>query len=171
LLLDAQRGEYGTLLGHFARANPQWQADHAQAKTLALFHGPHAYVSPSWYPDGKLAVPTWNYSAVHATGIIRLIEEPDEAQAVVERLAETYESSRAAPWKNQLPADLNRKMMNGIVVFEMPIQRLEGKFKLSQNRSEADQQGAIAGLRQAGDEESVALAAFAETHLKKPQSG
>jgi transcriptional regulator len=165
LILDETAGPSGTLYGHFARPNTHWKLDHQKHSSIAIFHGPHAYISPTFYPDGALAVPTWNYAAVHARGHLRLIEEMDQAKPIIGRMIRFYESGSARPWPNPLPAELFEKMMRGIVVFEMPIESIEGKFKLSQNRSVADQRGAISGLRSRGDSESLLLADFAARYL------
>jgi len=165
LLLDDTAGTHGTLLGHFARPNGHWKLDHRANGSLAIFHGPHAYISPTFYPDGALAVPTWNYAAVHVRGHLRLVEDLEQAKPIIHRLIAFYESGRPSPWPNPLPREMFDKMMRGIVVFELPIETIEGKCKLSQNRSIADQRGAIAGLRADGDSESVSLADFAETFL------
>ena len=165
LLLDDATGPNGTLYGHFARPNAHWNLDNHTHASLAIFHGPHAYISPTFYPDGALAVPTWNYAAVHVYGHLRLIEDVQQAKLVIHRLIQFYESGRPNPWPNPLPEELFDKLMRGIVVFEMPIQRIEAKCKLSQNRSLADQRGAVAGLRANGDNESLTLADFAESFL------
>jgi transcriptional regulator len=166
LMFDEAGGPNGTLYGHFARPNAHWKLDHQTQASLAIFHGPHAYISPTFYPDGALAVPTWNYAAVHASGHLRLIEDLEQATPIIHRLIHVYESGRDNPWPNPLPKELFEKLMRGIVVFELPIETLEGKCKLSQNRSIADQRGAIAGLRANGDTESLTLADFAETFLR-----
>lgn len=165
LLLDAERGPHGTLVGHFAKPNPHWQLDHKEQTSTAVFHGPHAYISPSWYRSKSPAVPTWNYAVVHARGKITLLSKPAEVRAILDRTVETYESSLPSPWKNELSEELNDKLIASIVAFEIPIDHLEGKFKLGQNRVTEDQVGAIESLEQAGDPESVALAAFAREHL------
>ena len=165
LLLDESRGTHGTLIGHFARPNPHWQLDHAQVGSLAIFHGPHAYVSPSWYRSAAPAVPTWNYAAVHASGRLCVIEDRSYVSDLLDRMVRVYESHRPRPWVNTLGPEMNAKLIAAVVAFEMPIERLEGKFKLSQNRSLDDQAGAIEGLEAAGDEESRALAQFARMNL------
>jgi transcriptional regulator len=165
LLLDAASGPFGTLIGHFARPNPHGQLDHARHASVAMFDGPHAYVSPSWYSGGAPAVPTWNYAAVHAWGNLALLADPADVAAVLERMVEVYESSSRAPWKNTLPRDTVDKLIASVVAFRMPIERTEGKFKLGQNRSAADQLGAIEALEASGEPESMSLAAFARTHL------
>lgn len=161
-------GEHGTLTGHFARPNPHWQLDHARHPSVAMFHGPHAYISPSWYRSGSPAVPTWNYTAVHAWGKLQLLTDPADVAAVLARTVEAYESSLTSPWKNALPPEMMEKLIASVVAFRMPIERLEGKFKLGQNRAVADQIGAVEALEASGEPESEALAALARRHLKLP---
>lgn len=160
LLLDPARGPHGTLLGHVARANPHARLLAGGAPTLAVFQGPHAYVSPAWYAVHP-SVPTWNYVAVHATGRPALIEEPARVKALLDRLVTTYEAGSAAPWRfESLATDYVDGMVRGIVAFELPIERLEGKAKLSQNRGAEDRAGAIRGLEATGAPLAVATAAL-----------
>ncbi len=149
-LFDPERGSKGTLLGHMARANPQWKdfAGLAAAgrEALVVFQGPHGYISPNWYAPGP-AVPTWNYTAVHAYGSPRIIEDADAVRAQQERLVETYEAGSKTPWSMASQDEKYiARMLRGIVAFEIPVTRLEAKAKLNQNKSEADRQGVIAGL-------------------------
>ena len=151
MLLDAERGQLGTLLAHVARPNPQWRHFATGRPALVVFQGPHAYVSPSWYATHP-SVPTWNYVAVHAYGVPRLLEEPAAVKALLARLVHTYEAGRPQPWVfESLSPDYVDRMIQGIVAFDIPIERLEGKTKLSQNRSAADRVGVVAGLRAEGD--------------------
>lgn len=145
LLLVADEGEHGTLYGHFARANGQWQAFAEDAQALAIFTGAEAYISPSSYPSkaehGK-AVPTWNYQSVHAQGRLELFDEPERLRLLLTRLTAAHESSRPQPWAmSDAPQDYIDSMLRAIVGFVLPIQRLEGQWKLSQNRSAADREG------------------------------
>src|SRR5512138_1840795 len=158
-LLDATRGAHGTLIGHVARANPVWQRLGA---SIAVFQGPQAYVSPNFYPSkrahGKV-VPTWNYAVVHAHGTPRSIDSRDELLAIVTRLTQTHEADSAVPWHvSDAPADYLEQMLKMIVGIEIPIERLEGKWKVSQNRGLPDRLGTVAGLRQRGDAHSSAMA-------------
>ncbi len=155
-LLDRTRGPKGMLTGHMARANPNRELLGAEA--LVIFQGPHAYVSPSWYEDAP-AVPTWNYLAVHAYGTPEIIDDPAAVRAVLARLVALHEAAPGAPWKlDSLPCDFVDDMVRGIVAFEIPIARLEGKWKLSQNRSVADREGVIRALHAQGDPMSQAVA-------------
>ena len=150
LLLAPDEGEFGTLYGHFARANPHWRDLQDDAEALAVFSGPDAYISPGWYPakaeHGKV-VPTWNYIAVHARGPVELIEEPERLLQIVSRLSDQHESGRERPWAvSDAPREYIDSMLRAIVGFTLPIRRLEGKWKLGQNRSAADQAGVRDGL-------------------------
>jgi len=149
----------GLLLGHVARANPQWRHFENQQQVLAIFHGPHAYVSPRWYSTSP-AVPTWNYAVVHAYGIPKVFSDEEHLEAVVRRLVRFYEGDSENAWKGDLPGDFMRKQMKAIVGFEIQLTRLEGKFKLGQNRPKADVQGAYAALNQSPRAEDQALARF-----------
>jgi transcriptional regulator len=160
-LIDPERGPLGTLVGHVARANPIWRQLGAG---VAVFQGPQAYVSPNWYPSkhahGK-AVPTWNYAVVHAHGTPRAIDSRDALLDIVTRLTHAHEAGQAAPWAvSDAPPDFIDQMLKAIVGIEMPLERLVGKWKVSQNRSEADRLGTVAGLRQRGDAQSLAMAAL-----------
>ena len=160
-LVDADR-ETPRLLGHMARPNPHWQAFDGETEALAVFQGPHTYVSPNWYASPNL-VPTWNYAAVHVGGRPRLIDDPAGMREVLERLTGTYESDATGNWSvSRLDDDLVRRQMGGIAVFELPVERLEAKWKMSQNRRPEDQAGVVKALRARGDEMSEAVAAEME---------
>src|SRR5438034_9676651 len=154
-ILDAQRGQNGSLLAHMARANPQWHDFASEQEVLVIFQGPHAYVSPSWY-EVELSVPTWNYAVVHAYGIPRLLEDGEELYKLLKTLIETHEAQFENPWPFQLPDDYLQKMMRGIVGFEIEITQLEGKFKLSQNRTESERENVVAALLESSDMLAVA---------------
>lgn len=161
LLLDPAEGEYGTLYGHLARANPQWSAN-PQSQALAIFMGPDAYVTPAWYEakreTGKV-VPTWNYVSVQAYGEPEFFEDAGRLLEVVTRLTDTHEGKRAKPWAvSDAPTPYIQSQLRGIVGLRMPISRLEGKRKLSQNRSTADQASVAAGLKGSEDPVDLALA-------------
>jgi transcriptional regulator len=155
LLLDAAAGPYGTLYGHLARANPQWRRSDAATEALVLFMGPDGYITPSWYAtkreSGKV-VPTWNYVTVHAYGRVEFFEDAAELLDAVTRLTARHEAGRAAPWTpGDAPPDFIQGQLKGIVGMRIAITRLQGKWKLSQNRSAADRAGVVAGLRAEGD--------------------
>src|SRR5262249_2605272 len=126
ILLDEAPPPFGTLLGHVARPNPQWRLFAPDRPVLVVFAGAHAYVSPSWYAQHP-SVPPWNYVAVHAYGVPRLVEEPARVRAFLDRLVRTFEDGRSAPWRMAgLPDSYVDRMVGGIVAFEIPIGRLEG---------------------------------------------
>ncbi len=155
------------LVGHVARANPLWREHPAEMPVLAVFHGPQAYVTPSWYPTkhehGK-AVPTWNYIAVQATGRLRVIDDASWLRAQLESLVGEHEAGFAQPWQiADAPADYIEKMLTAIVGIEITVTALQGKWKLSQNQPTANQEGVIAGLRERGE---TAVAAAMESGLE-----
>lgn len=162
LLLDTQQGPHGSLYGHMARANPQWRDLEAGAEALVVFAGADAYVSPGFYPSkaehGKV-VPTWNYLAVHAYGTAEVFSDPHRLRNLVGALTERHESGRAQPWSiDDAPAEYIDSMLKAIVGFALPIQRLEGKRKLSQNRSPEDVAGVRNGLAASLDPQDQKLA-------------
>ncbi|MDO9306451.1 MAG: FMN-binding negative transcriptional regulator [Mesorhizobium sp.] len=149
LYLVEGEGELGTLYGHVARANPQWSLT-ASGQALAIFMGPDAYVTPSWYAAKKetgKVVPTWNYSALHAYGPVEFFDDRERLHQVVSRLTDLHEAGRADRWAvSDAPEPFVQAQLKGIVGVRMPIARIEGKRKLSQNRTAADVEGAIDGL-------------------------
>lgn len=162
LLFNPEQGPNGTLYGHFARGNPQWKELQNGAEALVIFAGADAYVSPGFYPSkaehGKV-VPTWNYVAVHAYGTADVFTDADRLLNLVSALTDRHEASRQQPWKvTDAPADYIDGMLKAIVGFALPIQRLEGKRKLSQNRSAADIAGVREGLAASPDVHDQALA-------------
>jgi transcriptional regulator len=159
MLLDTEPAPYGTLIGHLARPNPQ--ARGAVGEALAIFQGPEAYITPSWYATkratGKV-VPTWNYVAIHAYGTVEFFDDRERLRDVVTRLTERQETPRADPWAvTDAPADFTEGMLNGIIGFALPIARLEGKWKMSQNRPTDDRAGVIAGLEAEGQGDVAGL--------------
>ena len=149
LFLDETEGERGVLYGHVAKANPQWRSAPI-GEALAIFMGPEAYVTPSWYATkqetGKV-VPTWNYIAVHAYGPVEFFQEPERLLEVVTRLTNRQEQSRAEPWAvSDAPSDFVAAQLRAIVGMRIPVTRFEGKRKMSQNRPEADRIRVAAGL-------------------------
>ncbi len=162
LLLVPEEGEFGTLYGHFAKANLHWRDLAGGAETLVICNGPDAYVSPSWYPakaeHGKV-VPTWNYIAVHAYGQAEVFDDAERLLQLVSRLSDQHEAGRAQPWAvSEAPRDYLDSMLRAIVGFALPIRRLEGKWKLGQNRSSADQYGVQAGLNASTDSRDQEMA-------------
>jgi transcriptional regulator len=164
MLLDPTAGEFGTLRCHVARANPLWKTLASGVPAVAVFQGPYAYISPSWYVSkretGK-AVPTWNYVVVHAHGTPRVVDDADWLLAHVTEMSSLHEASQRQPWKvSDSPPDFIASMVKAIVGIEMPIARLEGKWKLSQNRIPADREAIIAELGSREDDASQAMAAW-----------
>ncbi|MFA5958557.1 FMN-binding negative transcriptional regulator [Hyphomicrobium sp.] len=154
MLLDESEGRYGTLYAHVARANPQWKIA-ALGEGLAIFSGPDAYITPSWYATkrqtGKV-VPTWDYVAVHAYGSVEFFDNTDRLLDVVTRLTDLHERPLAMPWAvSDAPTEFVQSQLRGIVGVRMSITRLDGKRKMSQNRSAEDRQGVINGLANSGD--------------------
>ena len=156
VLLD----ETGSILhAHVARANPVWRDFMPDRELLFLFHGPHHYISPNWY-NSHPSVPTWNYAVIHVSGIPDIIEDQKKIESMLRRLVAEHESSFETPWQMELPEEYLRNMINGIVAFETRITRIEGKFKLSQNRSLEDRRNVIAALQKAGGDNATSLAAL-----------
>jgi len=150
VLLETEPAPYGTLLFHFARPNPHWRTIAANAQTLVMFLGPHAYVSPAWYATtretGKV-VPTWNYVAIHAYGHAEAFDDAERLRDLVTRLTNANEHGRPSPWAvDDAPREFIDSQLKGIVGLRMPIERLEGKWKMSQNRPPADVAGAVGAL-------------------------
>jgi len=161
LLLNRSDSPTGTLYGHFARANDHWQVV-GSGTTTAIFQGPHAYISPAWYQEPDV-VPTWNYVAVHASGQLRIREDRDFLLRLLSRSVDFYESGRTQPWRlTDQNADFIERLLGGIVGFELPIERLEGKWKLSQNHSAQRRSRVIAELRQSGSADALAVASAME---------
>jgi transcriptional regulator len=159
-LVDAE-GPFGTLRAHVARANPQWGELAGLDECLVVFQGPQDYVTPSWYATkretGKV-VPTWNYATVHAWGRPRVVEDATWLRRQIGDLTGSMERRRVAPWAvEDAPADFVAMQVRAIVGIEIPIARIEGKWKMSQNRTPADREGVVAGYRQDGDETMARL--------------
>lgn len=156
-LLDRHRGPNGTLIGHVARANTVWRSLGPTVPSVVTFQGPQAYITPGWYP-GKAAhgrvVPTWNYVVAHAHGVARAVEDRDWLLDMLHRLTDAHEAGRPAPWQlGDAPAPFIDQLLRAIVGIEIPIDRLEGKLKASQDEALPDRLGTVQGLReQAGDE-------------------
>jgi transcriptional regulator len=165
LLLDAT-AERTALRGHIARANPLWKQLADGAEVLAVFHGPEHYISPRWYPSKRehgQVVPTWNYAVVHARGALTWHHDEAWLRGLLEALTSRHESRFAEPWHvSDAPAEYLRKMLGAIVGFDVQLRELTGKWKASQNRSEADVQGVIAGLTALDDPPARAMRALVE---------
>lgn len=147
-----------TLVGHMARMNDQWRQFDEKIETMAVFQGPHAYISPNWYATPN-RVPTWNYTAVHVYGMPQIIDDPEQVIGVLEQMVSTFESDATGNWSmDTLEPKAVTAMMRGIVTFRIPIQRLDAKHKLSQDKTDLDIAGAIAGLRKQNDPQALKIA-------------
>jgi transcriptional regulator len=161
-LLDRGRGPHGTLIGHVARANGVWRELDAATPSVVMFQGPQAYITPGWYP-GKTehgrVVPTWNYVVAHAHGVARAIEDREWLLDMLNRLTNAQEARQAAPWSvSDAPRSFIDKLMGVIVGIELPIERLEGKPKVSQDEANQDRRGTVQGLRNKPGDEAEAVA-------------
>ena len=174
-LIHEDRGEFGTLVGHVAKANPIWKNLPTNSNSAVVFHGEQAFITPSWYPSkhkhGK-AVPTWNYVVVHAHGIAKAIEDPEWLLEHLNELTDTHESGQKLPWKvSDAPDDFIAQLIGAIVGIEIPIDRITGKWKLGQNRPEPDKLGVIAGLMSSECSESLGLASKLNQHVQSTTKG
>ncbi len=153
--LVEQRGDARVLIAHVARANPQWQMFDGEREALAIFQGPHGYISPNWYASED-RVPTWNYAAVHVYGAPHIVGA-ERTQEIIVTLTQHFESSLTPPWQaDELPSSKLKAMLGALVAFEIPMSRVEGKWKLGQNRSAADRAGAAAGVEAMGGDLDLA---------------
>ena len=159
LLRVADREPHGTLVGHFARANPHARIA-PDIESMAIFHGPHAYVTPSWYADPSAAVPTWNYAIAHAHGAIELSRDAAETRAVLDLMIHRFEGGRATPWKLSLDPGRLDAMVGAIIGFRIRVKRIDAKFKLSQNRTPEDRKRVVAGLDGENYAEAAATASW-----------
>ena len=174
-LLDAAPGSQGVLRGHVARANPLWQAHPASAEVLVIFSGPNHYISPAWYPSkretGKV-VPTWNYAAVHAHGLLRVHDDPVWVRQQIDELTRCHEAGRTPPWTvSDAPEDFIAAQMKAIVGIEIAITRIEGKLKASQNRTPPDREGVVAGLAASGGDQARAMRELVAQAMSAPMPG
>ena len=166
MILEEDGSQFGVLKGHISRANTQWQDFVPSVDALAIFAGHQHYITPNWYPGtrehGK-EVPTWNYVVVHAYGPLKIIQDDDWLLTNVEKLTNIHEAASPSPWKvSDAPEDFIKSQLKGIVGLELPIQRLEGKWKVSQNRTERERNGVVNGLAKLNTPESLAMKALVE---------
>jgi transcriptional regulator len=166
LMLDIGAGPQGALLGHMARANPQWRQ--VEGEALAVFAGHHAYVSPSWYEEDG-TVPTWNYVAVHAYGSFQWVEDENTLLSILRRSVETYEGPRESPWVFNDSAPYVARLLKAIVGFRIEINRLEGKWKLSQNQTDERRRKVMRMLESQADENSQEVARLMAESLGGPE--
>lgn len=174
LHLSAEPSPFGTLRGHVARANPLWTDFAEDVETLAVFHGPDAYITPSWYATKQEtgnAVPTWNYAVVHAYGTLRVIDDAAWVRANIDALTEHNESAFPEPWAvSDAPRDFTERLIGAIVGIEIVITRLSGKWKVSQNQLPQNQAGVVQGLNTRADRGARAMAALVEAWAKRGKS-
>jgi transcriptional regulator len=167
-LLDRTAGPHGTLVGHVARANPQWR-ELAGQTALAVFSGPHAYVSPTWYEAANV-VPTWNYTAVHAYGRPELVEERDTLLEIVRRSVAVYEAAMPRPWVLDTTGPFVDRLLPHIVGFRIAVERIEGKWKLNQNHPAERRERVVRALRERGDENAMGVAELMQGMLPVPNA-
>jgi transcriptional regulator len=165
ILLRQAGGQYGTLAGHFARANPQWRQLAGQM-ALVVFSGPHAYVSPNWY-EAENVVPTWNYTAVHAYGRVALIDRGEALLDILKESVRVYEHALPNPWEFESTGKFTERMMEQIVGFRIVIEKIEGKFKLNQNHPAERRHRVIQVLERQGDENSAGVAKLMRDTLSR----
>jgi len=166
MVLEDDGSEFGLLQGHISRANTQWRDFVLTVDALAIFAGHHHYITPNWYPGTKehgKEVPTWNYAVVHAYGPLKAIEDGEWLLKFVTKLTDIHEEGSPTPWKvSDAPADFIQTMCHGIIGLEIPIRRLEGKWKVSQNRTEDERKGVAEGLLELNTPESLAMKTLVE---------
>jgi transcriptional regulator len=162
-LLDRAALPHGSLLGHLALANPQWRQAEGQ-NVLAIFAGPHTYISPSWY-EAEQVVPTWNYVAVHVYGTLHVVHDTETLATILRAFVERYEVGLPRPWQFEAGSDYSRKMMKAVAGFRIDISRIEGKWKLGQNRPKDQRERVVRTLQTSTDENSLAIAEMMKNEL------
>jgi transcriptional regulator len=166
MILEDDGSPFGVLKGHVSRANTQWRDFVPTVDALAIFAGHQHYISPNWYPGTKehgKSVPTWNYVVVHAYGPLKVIQDEHWLLTNVEELTDIHEAASPCPWKvSDAPPDYIHSQLKGIVGLELPIRKLEGKWKISQNRTEEERKGVVDGLAELNTPESLAMKALVE---------
>lgn len=163
LILDRHCGPHGALMGHVARANPQWRSL-SQQQCLTIFSGPHAYISPTWY-EAQAVVPTWNYVAVHAYGVCEVIEDRESLLEILRRSIAIYEKGSSSPWEMGEVDDYLSGQLKAIVGLRISLDRIEGKWKLSQNQSQERQMRVIQALKQTGNKKAMEIAGLMRGYL------
>ncbi len=166
ILESSDQGDF--LLGHMARANPQWRHFEQPLEVTALFHGPHTYITPTWYKT-PLMVPTWNYAVAHVYGIPQTIHDSAGVLDILQKSVAVYESGEETPWRLELPEKFTQDLIRAIVGFKIPITRIEGKFKLSQQRKPQERINAIEGLKGRSDEMSAKVLELMQRALRQSE--
>lgn len=172
-LLDRSRGKFGMLVGHVSRANPVWKQLKDSAPSVVMFQGPQSYITPGWYPskadEGKV-VPTWNYNVVHAHGVAKAIEDGDWLYEMLVRLTAFNEATQVSPWQvTDAPMDFIRKLARAVVGIEIPIDRVEGKRKVSQDEALQDRWGTVTGLAAQGTENASRMAVLVRQAIEQDE--
>ena len=165
-MIDPKDGEFGTLIGHFAKTNPHWESLNENSNVLVVFQGPHSYISPSWYIN-QVTVPTWNYAVVHAYGNPQLTHDKDEMREMVSELVEVHEAAISPRWELETAAPVMDAELNGIVGFKIQITKLEGKYKFNQNRTLSDQIGVVKALENSEDPLQAEVAEIMKANVSK----
>jgi len=168
-ILDESAGEQGTLLSHMAGANRQWRHADGQ-QVLTVFQGPHTYVSPTWYEDPE-TVPTWNYVAVHVYGILKVVQDQERLQSILARITDYYEASLPQPWQAEFTSEYAQQMVKRIVVFEIEIDKMQGKWKLNQNHPEERRRRVVDVLKTMPDDNSQGIVTLMEPGLDSKDAG
>lgn len=166
-LLDQSMGPHGSLIGHMALANPQWKQAEGQS-VLAVFSGPHAYISPTWY-ESENVVPTWNYVAVHAYGTFHVLKEEESLAKLLEDFVSYYEASQPEPWQFDAAGNYSRKMMKAVTGFRIELTRIEGKWKLNQNRPRDQREKVARKLHDLSDPDARNVAKLMRNDLEAPR--
>jgi transcriptional regulator len=174
-VLDASKGPQGTLIGHVSRANDVWRELESARPSVVMFQGAQAYITPAWYPskneDGKV-VPTWNYTVAHVHGTARAIHDPDWILRMLNQLTNANEAGRPAPWQvGDAPSSFIARLSRAIVGIEIPVERLEGKLKASQDEAMQDRLGTVDGLQQLGTTGALSVAAFVKNAIDTERNG
>jgi transcriptional regulator len=169
LLLVAGCEPHGMLLGHVARANPHWEQAR-DIESMAIFQGPHAYVSPSWYGEPAKAVPTWNFTAIHAHGALEIVDDPVETRGILDALVQRFEGDRETPWQFAMPERQRDALVGAIVAFRIRIRRITAKFKLSQNRPPADRVRVAKALEREPYADAASVAAWMRDYSIAPHN-
>jgi transcriptional regulator len=164
--VDSSAGGDGLLYAHMARANPHWKMFGDEAQSFVIFQGPHAYISPSWYEPAPGNVPTWNYAVVHVYGRPRVVNDSDRISNLMTKMVELNESYNGTQWRLDTTDEVQRKLQGGIVVFEIPIERIDSKFKLSQQQTPTNRENVIHALSQRTDPMSQAVSQLMEKTRK-----
>jgi transcriptional regulator len=165
-MIDAGRGESGTLIAHFAKANKHWRMLDEKQQVLVVFQGPHSYITPHWYKH-KETVPTWNYAAIHVYGKPKLIHEPKRLREMVTRLTHLHEDQTDGTWDRSNIESSMEINLKAIVGLEIPVERMEGKYKFNQNRSAEDQKGVMTAMFKSSDPVKQHCGHIMEQHLKE----